>query len=367
MTTAQLTVTAPLLALALIAAPSEADNNGISWHDIKTLTVEGRGWSDTPGPFSRLPKKAEGKAPEDVWDLSLDSTGMAVRFVTDSPEITVRWKLVKDSLAMPHMPATGVSGVDLYVRYNGNWHWLGLGQPTAMENEARLIENLPVEKREYALYLPLYNGVSSVEIGIKEGSSIEKAPARKRNIRPVVFYGSSITQGACASRPGMAYTAIIGRKLDIPVINLGFSGSGRCEREIADLLAELDPEVYVLDCVPNMEASYIDERIRYALKEIKQKHPNTPVIMVEGAHLQNTFFFPESDPSTSKNIVFEKVYKDSVKDWNGKLYYLKGDTLMGKDGDGAVDGDHPNDLGFERMSSAIAPVLEKVLDRWSAK
>jgi len=350
--------------IPFVCASSDAANDAdlISWHDAKTQTVEGRGWSDTAEFYNRLPAKAQGKVPKSVWGLSKDSAGMVVRFVTDSPEIHARWKLISDSLGMPHMPATGVSGVDLYVRLDGKWLPLAVGRPSGLENESKLIAGLPSGEREYALYLPLYNGVISVEIGIAKTATIKPGPPRTLNIRPVVIYGSSITQGGCASRPGMAYPAIIGRRLDCPVINLGFSGSGKCEHEVSDLLAELDPEVYVIDCLPNMVTGDVDERIRYLLTLLRQKHPETPVILVEQAPCQSAFaLIDPAAASASKNQVLQKIYKDCAKEWPGKLYYVKGNTLLGGDGEGTVDGVHPTDLGFQRMADALTPVIKKAL------
>src|SRR5205085_2015483 len=137
-------------------------------------------------------------------------------------------------------------------------------------------------QREFLLYLPLYNGVSSVEIGIAKGSTLAKGPARPpERQKPIVFYGTSITQGGCASRPGMVHTAILGRRLDRPVINLGFSGSGRMEPAMATLLAELDPAVYVLDCLPNMSAAEVAERMEPFVRTLRKAHPRTPIVMAE--------------------------------------------------------------------------------------
>ena len=136
-----------------------------------------------------------------------------------------RWTLRKANLAMSHMPATGVSGVDLYVHAAGAWRWLAVGQPTAQENEVRLCADLSLaEPHDFMLYLPLYNGVESLELGVPigSGSITPAAPRPAAAAAPIVFYGTSITQGGCASRPGMSYPAIVGRRLDRAVINLGF-------------------------------------------------------------------------------------------------------------------------------------------------
>ena len=160
--------------------------------------------------------------------------------------------------ALPHMPATGVSGVDLYAKdKGGRWEFVGNGRPAAATNTASFA--VPPGE-QYLLYLPLYNGVKSVEIGIPKGRKIAAASPRQHR-KPIVIYGTSITQGGCASRPGMAWTSIVGRRLDTPVINLGFSGSGKMEPAMADLLAELDPSVYVLDCIWNMSPEQVSERV----------------------------------------------------------------------------------------------------------
>ena len=331
------------------------------WHDMKTLNIEGKGWSDPTDFYTRFPDKAKDKIDEYLWFLASNSAGIMARFITDSDEIKAKWKLKNALHGLPHMSDTGVSGLDLYVKFEGKWHWLGTGMPGALENEQSLIAGLPREKREYALYLPLYNGVDSVEIGVSDGSSFEKASECRKYPKPVVFYGSSIMQGACASRPGMAYPSILGRRLNIETINLGFSGSGRCEKEVADLLAELDPQVYVIDCMPNMEASYVDERIRYLLKVLKQNHPTTPVILVEHPIYQYTFIFNTTEP---KNDVLRKVYKDIQSEWDGKLYYIKCDNLYGSDGEATVDGVHATDVGFLRMADAVGEILDKVLDNF---
>jgi hypothetical protein len=226
-------------------------SGGEVWYDGRLLLLEGRGWENTESYYDRLPASAKDKVRAPVWDLSHDSAGMCLRFVTEATSVKIRWTLRKENLAMPHMPATGVSGIDLYVRaHNRPWMFVQNGRPSALSNEA----SFPVTPGvECLLYLPLYNGVKSIEIGIHKDKAISKPiPSPEKQNRPIVFYGTSITQGGCASRPGMACTALVRRQLDMPVINLGFSGNGKMEAEMADLLAELDPAVYVLDCLWNM-------------------------------------------------------------------------------------------------------------------
>ena len=238
--------------------PKVSPADQTAWHDCEQIGIEGKGWTDTPAFYDRLPAKAQGKAPASVWGLSRCSAGLCVRFTTDAPSIQVRWTLLSGGAsALPHMPATGVSGVDFYAKAKGGqWEFVANGRPAAATNTASF--TVPPGE-QYLVYLPLYDGVKSVAIGIPKGRKIAAAYPEER--KPIVIYGTSITQGGCASRPGMAWTSIVGRRLDTPVVNLGFSGSGKMEPAMADLLAELDPSVYVLDCIWNMSPEQVSERV----------------------------------------------------------------------------------------------------------
>jgi len=340
------------------------EKTGITWYDIRQLGVEGQGWTDTKAPFDRLPQQAEGVVRDPVWNLSHHSAGLCVRFVTDSTAIHCRWSLTSASLAMPHMPATGVSGVDLYVKTPTGWKWLAIGQPSAQSNTVALVNGIPAESREYLLYLPLYNGVSSVEVGVAGQAPIAKAPAWTGGGKPIVFYGTSITQGGCASRPGMVHTAILQRRLQRPVINLGFSGNGRMEPEMAKLFAELDPEVYVLDCLPNMSAAEVTERVEPFVKTVRQARPQTPILFVEDRSYSNDFLVASNK---QRNTDSRKALREAVdrllKSGMENLHYLKGDELLGDDNEGTVDSSHPTDLGFFRQADAFEKPLQLILKK----
>jgi len=346
--------------------PSAARTDALSWHDIRHLDVEGKGWTDTKSFYDRLPAKAEGVVRGPVWSLSRHSAGMCVRFVTDANEIQARWELRSKSLAMPHMPATGVSGLDLYVKDgDGKWKWLAVGRPTKFPvNSATLVKDISEETREYLLYLPLYNGVSSVEIGLPEGYTFRKAPAYPDDRKPIVFYGTSITQGGCASRTGMVHTAIIGRRLNYPVVNLGFSGNGRMEPEMADLLAELDPSAYVLDCLPNMNGQAVAERVEPFVRKLRKAHPDTPILFVEDRTYSDAFFIQSRRQRNAENRrELHKVYSRLNSEGVEHLYYLPGNRLLGDDRDNlaTVDGSHPTDLGFMRQAEAFCEALGPIL------
>lgn len=353
----------PLL-MGTLAPPAEEE-----WHNPAEFDLEGKGWADTEAFFDRLPAHAKGKAPKDVWGLSKDSAGMAVRFQTDSRQIAVHWVLTSGNLAMPHMPATGVSGVDLYRKTaEGSWRFVQNGRPEAIpENRASFAvggDSGPM--REYLLYLPLYNGVRSLEIGIAPGAHIQKAaPRPAARSRSIVFYGTSITQGGCASRPGMAYTAILGRALDQPVINLGFSGSGRMEPEMAALLAELDPQLFVIDCLANMAAllpeDEIARRVTGLAQTVRKARPNTPILFVGQSSIR-----PERHPTPASRVQEQAVKRLQAEGVTG-LYLLDGAHLLGADEEGTVDGSHPNDLGMMRMAEAMTPAMRAILAQTSSQ
>ena len=352
------------LSLALNAeAQTNREESKLRWLDAKALCIEGKGWNATQQFYDRLPAKAEGVVREPVWNLSKDSAGICVRFVTDATEISARWTLRKEKLAMPHMPASGVSGVDLYVRHEGKWLWLGAARPeTSLTNEHRLTTGMTPQPRECLLYLPLYNGVEKVEIGVPTDAKCELPPSRPEKMKPIVFYGTSIVQGGCASRPGMAYPAILGRRLDCTTINLGFSGSALCEPEVAALLAELDPVVYVLDPLPNMKPESVHERMFAFLVKLREAHPKTPIVLVEHIEVGDAPVNPSRRGGYSRsNAELRKIFEQRVKAGDKTIFYIPGDKLLGDDGQGTVDRVHPTDLGFMRMADVIEPVLKRAL------
>lgn len=348
-----------LSAAVLFGQPSEP---AVRWVDARELGVEGQGWADLKEPYDRLPAKAESLVRAPVWNLSRHSAGLVVRFVTDAATIRARWALRSERLAMTHMPATGVSGLDLYVKLNTGWHWVANGRPERPANEQTLLRDWPGGKREYLLYLPLYNGVRAVEIGVPAGAALEAGAARPASVRPVVFYGSSILQGGCASRPGMAYPAIAGRRLDWPTINLGFSGNGKSEPEMAKLFAELDPAVYVYDSLPNLSVEEAKERVEPFLRVLRQAHPKTPIVLVENAIYADAMFSKERlRLITEKNRILRAVYEKLRKEGDRNLRYVPAEKLYGSDGEATVDGTHATDAGFLRMADVIAPVVRPLL------
>lgn len=345
------------------AAWTTVEDDGTVWHDVREWGVEGRGWDDTVRYFDRLPAKAEALVRPAVWNLSRHSAGMCARFVTDSTVIRARYSLLSSNLAMPHMAATGVSGLDLYAADDaGRMRWVAVAQPTRQEMELTLAGPLRPGRREYAIYLPLYNGVESLYIGVAPGTVFEPIPPRRTGL--LVYYGTSIAHGACAGRTGMAFPAILGRRLGLPHVNLGFSGNGKMEPELADLLGELDAAVYCIDCLPNLTATEIEERAEVFVRKLRAARPHVPVVLIEDRTYGNSWILPErKSRNDTSRAALRAAYRRLLDAGVSGLEYVKGEHLLGDDDEATIDGSHPSDLGMMRMADALEPVLRRVLQR----
>jgi hypothetical protein len=345
-------------------AASKASNPNLDWYDVTKWGIEGRILPDQDRKlwFDRLPSSAEGKVTDAVWNLSRDSAGMMARFKTSSSAISVHYKVRKSQLGMPHMPATGVSGIDLYARDNdGKWKWVQVTKPATQEVQTEIIQGLEPGVREYAAYLPLYNGMEFLKIGVEKGASFEGLAPRGK---PIVFYGTSITHGACASRPGMVHTNILGRKLDMPIVNLGFSGNGRMDQAVGEFLVQLDAAVFVIDCLPNMQPADVTAKCEPLVKLLRAAKPNTPIVLVEDRRFTNDWITPKKRQfHTDNHAALRKAYDSLVAQGIEKLFYIHGDSLYGDDTEGATDASHANDLGFMRQADVFEPVLRKALSK----
>jgi lysophospholipase L1-like esterase len=332
------------------------------WHDVREWGVEGKGWpeSDTEKYFDRLPKRAKGVVRDAVWNLSRHSAGMLTRFRSDATEIWVDYKVTSPKLAMPHMPATGVSGIDLYATDDqGESRWLAVSRPTEQTIRTKMITAIIPGVRDFTAYLPLYNGTESLKIGVPKGASFE--PIAPRSEKPILFYGTSITHGACASRPGMPHPAILGRRFDRPVINLGFSGNGKMEKEVGQFLCELDPVVYVIDCLPNMVGREVAERAEPLVRQLREARPDTPILLVEDRTYANTpFILSKQERHKEARGALRQAYNKLIEAGFKRLGYVEGESLLGDDRDDTTDGSHPNDLGFFRQANALEPALREL-------
>ena len=347
-------------------------DNNISYYGRKHFLIEGTAIADSlkESPYDRLPISYKEKVREPVWDLSKASAGITVRFHSNSTSIGLKWTVLND-FDMPHMASTGIKGIDLYTKYNNKWRYVttagalvGLKTsqnksiPSDSINEYELIKNMTPEFREYKLFLPLYDGVTKLEVGIDSTASIEKPSPSA--VKPIVFYGTSITQGGCASRPGMAHTNIISRKLDVDCINYGFSGNGRMEMPIVELISDIDASFYVIECLQNMDSEQVRERVRPLVDMIRTKHPLTPIVLVENM-MYTTAFLDQTIETTliQENEALKNEFDKIIKRGTPNIFYIKDNQELLLDNDGTVDGVHLTDLGFLRYADYLIENFKK--------
>ncbi len=353
-----LTTTTAIVALGR-KSTSAAESDDVDWCDVREWGVEGKGFDDTVLYFDRLPGRAKGVVCDAVWNLSRHSSGMLVRFSTDATEIYADYEVASKTLGMAHMPATGVSGLDLYATdTDGKSRWVSVVKPTGQKTKGVIAKDLRPGLRDYSVYLPLYNGTKRLRLGIPAGTEVK--PLAPRVDKPIVFYGTSITHGACASRPGMPHPSILGRRLERPIINLGFSGNGKLEAAVGNFVTELDPAVYVLDCLPNMTAAEVKERTEPMVRQLRAAHPDVPIVLVEDRTYGYSWIRESArNCNDSSRLELKSAYKRLLDAGVEKLSYIEGESLLFRDD--TTDGSHPSDLGFYRQAEAFEPVLRAAL------
>lgn len=333
----------------------------MQWFDVLDWGIEGQGWRDTEAPFDRLPAKAKGVVPEPVWNLSHSGTGMYASFRTDATAIHARWQLGSTQMGEANFPVAAFSGLDLYADDNGSWRWAAATQKLESQNpEVCVIEGMAGDLRDFRLYLPMRNPVLKLEVGVPDGNAF--TPVAPGTEKPLVFYGTSILHGAYASHAGMVHSSILGRRLRQPVINLGFSGNGKMEIALADLLAEIDASVYILDTLPNMGLDLVEERAEAFVRHLRALRPDVPIVLVEDRPLGNYWIKPAVKRNhETKWQRFREIYDELVRAGMGDLYYVPGRDLFGVDSEGSLDSSHPSDLGFMRMADILDPVLRPLV------
>ena len=337
----------------------------LKWVDAHELRVEGRGWQDTDTPFGRWPMSAKGRIPDIVWDIGRNSAGVTVRFESDADAIHARWTLENSVIQSKWSPQLAHSGLDLYARTDfGEWRWVGVSREmTGEENESPLSPAAMagcVGRRDFMVYLPIANPVLKLEIGIPEDAEIGAAPAREE--KPIVCYGTSICHGMGVSRAGMTHLAMLGRRLDREVVNLGVSGNAKMEVEIADVLAELDASLFIIDALPNMEPGLVAERAEPFLRRLTTARPEVPVLLVEDrTYPAGWIASVPAEQNAGRRRELRRAYDAIVADGVTSVRYLEGETLLGEDGDGTCDGSHPNDLGASRIADALEQPVRGLL------
>ena len=353
------------------AVPSIATGDGSKLVDARHLRVINKGWDDTARPYTRLTAELQDSVRPSLWDRSQCSSGIAVRFATDSRNIGVKYELLWNT-HMIHMADTGLKGTDLYI-FEGDsvWRHVNTNRPYTNGKDDKTVEssyvgNLDGRMHEYMIYLPLYDGVERLLVKVDEGAVI--TPGRPGLIDPackIIAYGTSILQGGCASRSGMAATNILSRELNCEIANLGFSGEGKMDLCMARAMAAIpDATLFLIDPVPNCTEMMCDTLTYDFVRILRDARPDVPVVMVEGpiypyARYDSHFggYLPR------KNAAFRRNYERLAAERPEGIYYVTSEGLDGVEDDGTVDGIHLTDLGFRHYADRLRPILAEILGR----
>jgi lysophospholipase L1-like esterase len=330
------------------------------YYDAAAFPLFGKATQQTETRYERLPDSLKTVSRPPVWSLGKNTAGLAVRFRSNSTSIAAQWEVLNDAV-MNHFTPTGIKGLDLYCLNGDKWVFVNSGRPSGKMNDAVIIANMLPENREYMLYLPLYDGIMSLKIGIDSLAFIEQPqidlPVREK---PVVCYGSSILQGGCASRPGMAHTNILSRRFNREFINLGFSGNARLDYEIAELIASVEASLYILDFVPNASVDEMNEKAVRFYSIIRNRHPETPVFFVEDPVFTHTLFDQRiAKEVKDKNKTIGRIFEDLKALGDKNIYLISSEDMLGHDNEATVDGVHFTDLGFMRFADLLYPLIKE--------
>ncbi|MFC4968672.1 SGNH/GDSL hydrolase family protein [Paenibacillus sp. GCM10023248] len=339
----------------------------LQWHSPleQPFQVAGFGWLQAEGRYRRLPAQPAWPLPAAVDQLADCTSGGQIRFVTDSPALSLRVKL-RGAADMYHMAATGQCGFDCYIGGPGEQVFYGTTRydHRQSEYESLLFDDLARENRIITLNFPLYQAVEEVWIGLMPGAGIAEPPPYESE-RKVIIYGTSITQGACASRPGMAYTNILSRRFNLEFLNLGFSGNGKGEPELAHIIAELhEPACLILDYEANCVSTELLQQTLPAFIDIyRAKHPVTPILVISRiTHARERFEAAMRQDRADRRRVSMQTVEQRRENGDAYIDFCDGSALLGEDAqDCTVDGSHPTDLGFARMADGLTPVMQRIL------
>jgi len=375
---------------SVLTMPNDSD---LAWTDATDLTLVGRYFGKHSQPYVRLPDGAEKKIRGDVWILAHNTAGFAVAFESNASVIAVNFTLASPTVAMFHMPATGVSGAELWAEdpRDGTWRWVSTAAPhsdfgnashNVLATFVRFTSLSTVRPVRWLCYFPLYNGVTSFRIGVPAGEHLGPCSNGCKlglDRQPIVWYGTSITQGACASKPGDAYTNAVARALRWPVANFGFSGNCFYEPEVMDFLLQIDAPIYIVDCNPNFHPDFdrVYHRARNLLLRMQAARPNAFIVLATATPLAGSTWGNNGpmwlDPQAQQNYhnasaaVFQ-VYKDMMQaDQASRIRVVDGSQIYTQPADDTaqwsmtVTGAHPTSLGMERFTRFWTPVLRDLL------
>ncbi len=334
------------------------DIPGIHFYDVLNSPFSIHGLIYENGAFRRMPEKVAEAVNDGVYGLHTNTAGGRVRFRTDSPYIAIHAEM-PDARLMSHCALTGSACFDLYVREEDGKEWFVEVYKRKVDNrgsyEGILYPN-GTGVREYTINFPTYSPVSELYIGLDTGAVLE-SPQPYAVTKPVVYYGSSITQGGCASRSGSTYQSIVSRQLDCDYVNLGFAGSAKGEQVMAEYIAGLDMSVFVCDYDHNAPSvEHLAQTHAPFFQTVRRSHPNIPIVM-----MSRPLYRLKGDAGPRLEVI-RQTYDAARQAGDQNVYLLEGPELMALAGDnGLVDCAHPNDLGFYSMAMALGKLMKRLL------
>lgn len=336
-----------------------------SYYPVNELQILGSAASDSTNLFTRLPQSLRDHIKPELCKLGNNTAGMSIRFASDATKISARWTN-RYKTSMNHMCPTGIRGLDLYMLMPDNtWAFVGSARPNLNDatSTSTFIQGLKGDIHEYMLFLPLYDGITDLEIGVNAGAQVYRPEVElpQRDL-PIVMYGTSILQGGCATRPGMAHTNILQRLLNREVINLGFSGNGHLQPEIAKFMADIDAGLYVIDVLPNNTAASLNQKLGPFYNILRAAHPNTPILLVESPFYPRCKFDRQYRASISAlNKTLKNFYDERRAQGDSNIYYFEGDEIMDIDCEGSIDGVHFTDLAFQNFADVLYRKILNIL------
>jgi hypothetical protein len=339
----------------LAADTSLAPADGLIWFDAAALPLESKICAETATPYGRIPKDLMDKVPTGVRGMAGHSTGHYFHFRTDSSRLGIRWQCAQTSATDPYIPPQGMYGVDIYVKVGRDWRFVKNGRLVPgqwQETRADLPGSGP---HETLVYLPIRADVLALRFGVEEEKELTPCGHARGDVKPVVHYGTSIVHGGCVSRPGLVFTSVAARTLDVPYVNLGFSGSARLEPVMADVMARTEASLYIVDTAWNCSAQIVRERAEPFLRKLHALRPETPILLCEGPEAAGC----RLEVNTALKAVYDRLASAGALD--GNLSYLPCDGLLPLDGESTHDYVHPNDYGSLAMAKAFASAISKAL------
>ena len=341
-----------------LAIETTIERAGLCFFDVEKAPFKIYGIFKENGIYRRMPENVAKYVSTGVNALHTHSAGGRVRFVTDSPYVAIKTEY--EPWKMPNMALAGSAGFDMYAENSGETRYEGtFVPPIDVANGYESVKDFATQKeRVITINFPLYSSVTKLYIGLMEGAILKEAPEYKIE-KPIVYYGSSITQGGCASKPGSSYQNILSRRFDCDYVNLGFSGSAKGEDAMTDYIKGLDMSIFVMDYDYNSTSpEHLQITHRKMYEAIREVHPELPIVI-----LSRPKYYLKKDEKERLDVIYE-TYQSAKERGDKNVYFISGRKLMEiVEDNGTVDGCHPSDSGFFSIACAIGEVFEDILKK----